>query len=67
MRRFTPDTAVIAAFGGLGALLTVLLGAWMMVDNKRRDIRQGVKLKARDVSTEKLRDGPATEDYRWFI
>jgi len=65
--KYLPALATTAAFGGLGALLTVLLGAWMMADNKRRDIRQGVKLKARDVSTEKLRDGPAAEDYRWFI
>ena len=65
--KYLPALATTAAFGALGAVLTVLLGAWMMVDNKRRDLRQGMTLKARDVSTAKLRDGPALEEYRWFL
>ena len=63
---YIPALATTAAFGGMGIVLTLLLGAWMIVDNKRRDRRQGVRLRARDVPTEKLKDGPACEDFRWF-
>jgi len=65
--KYIPALATTAAFGAMGALLTIALGVWMMLDNRRRDIRQGHKVKARDVSTAKLRDGPAAEEYRWFI
>ena len=37
----------------------------MIVDNKRRDAKQG-KVNVRDISTEELRDGPAAERFRWF-
>lgn len=37
----------------------------MMVDNRRRDRRQGVSLKAQDIPTERLREGPASVDFRW--
>lgn len=56
-----------AGFGGVGFLLTLALGAWMIMDNKRRDRKQGVVILARNVPTEKLRDGPAAPDYRWFL
>jgi hypothetical protein len=65
--KYIPALATTAAFGACGFVLTLLLGAWMIIDNKRRDKAQGVKVKARDISTEKLRDGPAAEDYRWFL
>lgn len=59
--------ATTAAFGACGLLLTLLLGFWMIIDNKRRDMKQGIKLKASGVSTERLRDGPAAAEYRWFL
>jgi hypothetical protein len=65
--KYIPALATTAAFGGFGLFLTLLLGAWMIIDNKRRDMKQGVHLKARDISTELLRDGPNTPDYRWFL
>lgn len=55
-----------ACFGGVGCLLTLTLGAWMMIDNKRRDIRDGKKIKAKDIPSELLQDGPAAPEYRWF-
>jgi len=62
-------TALIttAAFGAVGCVLTLLLGAWMLIDNKRRDARQGVTLKAKDIPTERLAGGPAVAEYRWFL
>ncbi|KAG9944281.1 putative MFS transporter, partial [Aureobasidium melanogenum] len=55
-----------ATFGGTGLVLTLLLGVWMIYDNRRRDRAQGVNLRAADVPTEKLGDGPAADEFRWF-
>ena len=63
--KYIPALATTAAFGGMGFLLTLMLGAWMIIDNKRRDAKQG-KLHVRDIPTEELRDGPAAERFRWF-
>ena len=64
--KYIPALATTAAFGGIGVVLTLILGAWMIIDNKRRDRQQGVKLNVRDIPTERLRDGPATPEFRWF-
>ena len=63
--KYIPALATTAAFGGFGFVLTLLLGAYMITDNKRRDAKQG-KVNVRDVSTAELRDGPAAERFRWF-
>jgi hypothetical protein len=65
--KYIPALATTAAFGAMGFVLTLLLGAWMIVDNKNRDRKQGVTIKAKDISTALLRDGPAAPEYRWFI
>ena len=65
--KYLPALATTATFGGCGFVLTLLLGAWMIVDNKRRDKNEGVKRKANEISTELLCDGPAAEQYRWFL
>ena len=59
--------ATTAAFGATGCLIVLLLGSYMVIDNARRNKAQGVNLSARDVSTEKLRDGPKSPDFRWFL
>jgi hypothetical protein len=63
--QYIPALATTAAFGGTGLLLTLVLGAYMIIDNKRRDRKRGARLRPRDVPTERLRDGPACEDFRW--
>ena len=63
--KYIPALATTAAFGGAGLLLTLLLGAWMVGDNTRRDRKWG-KVRVRDVPTEELRDGPKAERFRWF-
>lgn len=63
------ETALIttACFGGCGCALTLALGAYMIWDNRKRDRTQGVWLRAKDVSTAVLADGPAVDEYRWFL
>ncbi|EFX01151.1 major facilitator superfamily transporter [Grosmannia clavigera kw1407] len=65
--RYLPALATTAAFGGTGAVLTFLLGMYMIFDNKRRDRKQGFKVKAKDIPTEKLYNGPSSPDFRWFL
>ncbi|KAK1146227.1 hypothetical protein N8T08_003317 [Aspergillus melleus] len=63
--KYMPALVTTATFGGTGIILTLLLGSWMIVDNKRRNSRQGLNLRAQDVPTERLRDGPDSPDFRW--
>ena len=63
--KYIPALATTAAFGGMGVVLTLVLGAWMVGDNRRRDRKFG-KVRVRDVPTEELRDGPKAERFRWF-
>ena len=64
--QYIPALSTTAAFGATGLLLTLTLGAYMIVDNGRRDRKQGVRLRPRDVPTERLREGPAVAEFRWF-
>ena len=57
--KYIPALATTAAFGGFGLFLTLLLGAWMIIDNAHRDRKQGVKLHARDVPTVRAIKEPA--------
>ena len=65
--QYLPALATTAAFGGTGCVLTLLLGVYMILDNRRRDKRQGRKVRAVDIPTELLKDGPASPDFRWFL
>jgi hypothetical protein len=64
--KYIPALATTAAFGGMGMILTILLGIYMIMDNKKRNAKLGKKLRVQDVPTEKLRDGPASPEFRWF-
>jgi MFS family permease len=66
--KYIPALATTAAFGGAGFVLTLLLGAYMMWDNRRRDDRQGgIKVNPTEVPTEKLKEGPDSPDFRWCL
>ncbi|GAB1197683.1 hypothetical protein APSETT444_006985 [Aspergillus pseudonomiae] len=65
--KYLPALITTASFGGAGIVLTLLLGFWMMMDNKRRDRAQGVTLRALDIPTERLAEGPSSPDFRWFL
>lgn len=62
--KYEPALITTAIFGATGAILVACLGLYLLWDNKRRDRRAGVTVKARDVSTKKLTDGPASEEFR---
>ncbi|KIX07529.1 uncharacterized protein Z518_02182 [Rhinocladiella mackenziei CBS 650.93] len=64
--KYLPALITTACFGATGCLLTLSLGGWMIIDNKRRNIKAGKKIRAKDVSSEILRDGPRTPAFRWF-
>ncbi|KAI9729765.1 MAG: hypothetical protein M1834_006716 [Cirrosporium novae-zelandiae] len=65
--KYIPALATTAAFGAFGVSLTACLGIWMMWDNQRRNRVQGMKLRASEAPTERLREGPKSEEFRWFI
>ncbi|KAF5543002.1 major facilitator superfamily transporter [Fusarium mexicanum] len=65
--KYFPALITTAAFGGTGCIITILLGAWMTWDNKRRDKLEGVRTKARDIPTEVLAAGPQSPTYRWYL
>lgn len=65
--KYIPALATTAAFGATGSLFALLLGIFMVMDNKRRNRKQGINITAKDVSTEKLRDGPQNPEFRWFL
>ncbi|PYH88227.1 MFS transporter [Aspergillus ellipticus CBS 707.79] len=65
--KYMPALITIATFGVCGAVLAGALGVYMFWDNKRRDRKEGVKIRAQDVPTERLRDGPSGDGFRWFI
>lgn len=65
--KYGPALITTACFGAAGALITACLGAYMVFDNRRRDRKAGVKIDARDIPTHRLRDGPSTDDFRWFL
>jgi MFS family permease len=64
--KYMPALVTTAAFGGTGIILTLCLGFWMILDNKKRDRVQGVHLRAKDIPTESLQEGPASDEFRWF-
>jgi len=64
--KYLPALVTTACFGAVGCLLTLLLGAWMVVDNKRRNMKAGKVIRAKDIPSELLRDGPSVDEYRWF-
>ncbi|KAJ6167148.1 Major facilitator superfamily domain general substrate transporter [Penicillium chermesinum] len=65
--KYMPALITVAAFGATGACLAGLLGLYMWLDNKRRDRRDGVTVRARDIPTDRMRDGPSSPEFRWFL
>ncbi|KAJ5824713.1 Major facilitator superfamily domain general substrate transporter [Penicillium robsamsonii] len=65
--KYMPALISVAAFGATGASLTAALAFYMWLDNKRRDRRDGVTIRARDIPTERMREGPASVEFRWFL
>ncbi|KAI3621962.1 transporter of nicotinic acid [Moniliophthora roreri] len=64
--KYVPALATSAAFGGLCLFLVGSVGFWMRWENRRRDAIQGVRMKASDVPTEELGDGPKSLSFRYM-
>ncbi|KAG5973868.1 hypothetical protein E4U55_000223 [Claviceps digitariae] len=64
---YLPALITTACFGAAGAVITACLGGFMRWDNGRRDRTAGVVVRARDVPTLRLRDGPSSLDFRWYL
>lgn len=65
--KYAPALITIACFGAAGATITGCLGLFMIWDNRRRDRKAGVKINALDIPTHRLRDGPSSPEFRWFL
>ncbi|KAI4260200.1 MAG: hypothetical protein L6R42_004171 [Xanthoria sp. 1 TBL-2021] len=65
--KYIPALATTAAFGATGLVLTLILGVFMMFDNARRNKKKAErKIEVKDIPTERLRDGPRVDEFRWF-
>ncbi|KAI2014118.1 hypothetical protein LOY86_006574 [Ophidiomyces ophidiicola] len=67
MPKYKPALITTGAFGAVGAILSGLLGLYMVWDNHRRNDKQGRKTRACDIPTKRMRDGPNTPEFRWFL
>ncbi|PHH64500.1 hypothetical protein CDD81_4575 [Ophiocordyceps australis] len=65
--KYKPALMTAAMFGVAGAVLTAALASYMAWDNARRNRETGVVVDARDVSTQRLREGPSVAEFRWFL
>ncbi|KAH7151667.1 putative MFS transporter [Dactylonectria estremocensis] len=65
--KYLPALITTASFGATGCVCTLLLGLWMIHDNRSRDAKEGVKVKAKDIPTELLASGPESPSYRWYL
>jgi hypothetical protein len=65
--KYLPALITTACFGAVGASITASLGLYMWWDNKRRDRRAGRHIDARDIPTQRLREGPSADEFRWFL
>lgn len=64
--KYIPTLAATAACNVTCIIMTLGLGIWMKMENKRRDREQGVKIRAEDVRTEMLGDGEKSGMWRYF-
>ena len=61
---YVPASIISACFGGTGILIVIGVGLYMKFDNRKRNKRQGITLKAGDVPTSDLRP-PYQKDPNW--
>lgn len=63
---YVPTLAATAACNVTCILVTLGLGGWMKLENRRRDREMGVRIRAEEVRTELLGDGEMSEMWRYF-
>lgn len=65
--KYLPALITTAGFGVCGAIITLLMGLYMVSDNKKRDHKEGKVMLAREIPTELLRQGPRSNNFRWWL
>ncbi|KAH7161593.1 putative MFS transporter [Dactylonectria macrodidyma] len=65
--KYLPALITTASFGATGCVCTLLLGLWMIHDNRSRDAKEGVKVKAKNIPTKLLASGPDSPLHRWYL
>lgn len=65
--KYIPALATTATFGGMGLVLTLLYGLYIIADNKKGGRKKGVLVNPTQIPTEKLRDGPDLPDFQWLL
>ncbi|KAL4915022.1 major facilitator superfamily domain-containing protein [Aspergillus aurantiobrunneus] len=65
--KYIPTLAATCACNGACIVATGFLGAWMRVENGRRDRAQGVRLQAKQVETVHLTQGERSAEWRYFV
>lgn len=64
--KYLPTLYATAACNVTCIAFTLWLGMWMKMENRRRDKKMGVKVRAEDVRTSELVDGEKSEMWRYF-
>ncbi|KAF5374944.1 hypothetical protein D9758_000314 [Tetrapyrgos nigripes] len=65
--KYVPALATSAGFGGVCLLMVAGTGIWMRWENRRRNIEQGTgNMRAQDVPTEALGEGPKSPSFRYM-
>lgn len=63
---YTMASIISACFGFVGACTALGIGLYMRHDNRKRNLAQGVNLKAEDISTSELALGQKSLYWRWM-
>lgn len=64
--KYVPALGITAGFGGAGILMVLGILSFMVLDNRRRNKKQGVNLTYRDVPTSEIYGGPSNPNFRWM-
>ncbi|KAF9453849.1 MFS general substrate transporter [Macrolepiota fuliginosa MF-IS2] len=64
--RYLPALITSAVSGAICFILVAGLGAWMRLENRRRNRAQGINIKPQDVKTENLGAGPDSPLFRFM-
>lgn len=65
--KYIPTLVATCACNGVCIVATGFMGAWMRIENRRRDRMQGVSLHAGQVETSQLAEGEKSPEWRYFV
>ncbi|GMF06789.1 unnamed protein product [Ambrosiozyma monospora] len=64
--KYTQALHITAGFGAAGCAIAILILSFQVLDNRRRNRKQGVNWTYRDVPTHELQDGFFSPSFRWM-